>query len=220
MPVRGIDQIRIFGQPPRSAMGTCNVCQAAADPTQLVDGRCPSCDLGVGHRQLRFALDECGEIAAGATVLGVDLTPREREALLGQAARLFNYESGGAPPEMPAAGSVDLALWHRPRDRADQSRAVAEIARSLKPGGILVGVRTGDETLPPGFIRASMPAIDPVTAEAGLIDVAYKPGGHLIGLSRAARRARRNGAGTLVEDLRNRARRLLRAVVEYARRRR
>jgi hypothetical protein len=233
VPVRGIDQIRIFGQPPRSAMGTCNVCRSAAERSHPTDGRCPSCDLGVGHRQARFALDECGEIAAGATVLGVDLTPPEREALLGQAARLFNYESAPCPRaaafEMPAAGSVDVALWHRPRDRAARSRAMAEIARGLKPGGILVEVPSGageaprpanvNEKLPRGFIRASMPAIDPITAEAVLIDVVYKPGGHLIGLSRAARRARLLGAGTLVHELGNRARRLLRSVVGYARRR-
>jgi hypothetical protein len=202
LPLRRMSQVRVYGQPRRSGVGTCNICHSAVEPSDLSDDDCPTCGFGVTHRQLRFALDEYADVVAGAAVLSVGLTLAEREALLGQADSTVVRESAPGPGSdaanaSAADGSCDCAVWLGAPDQGDGARIVAEVARLLTPGGVLVRpdataghdadapppgyaalrARTVIAALPRTLFAAPMPTIDPVTTQAGWVYFIYKRGG-------------------------------------------
>jgi ubiquinone/menaquinone biosynthesis C-methylase UbiE len=92
-------------------------------------------DVGIGTGFLaEAALD------AGARVIGVDIS----EAMLDEAARKFagrpfEPRSGGVDALPLADGEVDVVLANMVLHHApDPARAIREMARALRPGGVLV----------------------------------------------------------------------------------
>jgi hypothetical protein len=161
LPVRRIAEIRVSRRPD---VVTCTICDAVWERADLAS--CPSCGLGATHRLLRFALDEYGDLFAGREVL--DLSGAG--ALLGTATRLVTDD----------AGACDAMLWlGDPGQLADLARVVDVVTRTMRPGGVFAFVGSADlEALRDRhFILARLPAIDPVTRTAGVVSLAYAPGG-------------------------------------------
>jgi hypothetical protein len=164
--VRRIRDVRIEKDPPTATAG-CNICGA-----DIAGGDCPSCRCGSAHRQLRFGLDEYGDIRVGRDVLGVNLTPAEHRAF---AVRGFH---GGL-----ADASCDGVVW---LDGGLIDVIPREASRVLRPGGVLVVA--GSDGGPhleavarslPAFIPTTVPVMDPVTGETGQLGLFYKPGGRV-----------------------------------------
>jgi hypothetical protein len=177
LPVRRIEDIRIETDPPAPIRG-CNICRADID-----GGDCPSCGLGVGHRQLQFGFDEYGDVRVGRTVLGFNLTAAEHRAF-----------AAGPAPVGPDGGldeeSCDCLVWLAEGPQlADPGRVVGELSRILRPGGVLVlGNRSPSGSEEAHHLLAgslaeltatTLAVIDPVSGTTGQLGLFYKPGGRV-----------------------------------------
>jgi hypothetical protein len=187
LPVRRVAQIRVAQ---RRGQVTCTICDARFEGPDVAGGRCPSCGLGVAHRQVRFALDEYGDIFAGRQILGLDLAPAESGALLGAASTVDGTDE-----------SCDGVLWIGDAGRPpDIARVVSLVGRILRPGGFLAfpgpadsgGTETTASAMSSAwrssedglaalrarhFVMTRLPAVDPVTKSTGVVVLAYRPGG-------------------------------------------
>lgn len=113
---------------------------------EKVAGRGPVCDLGCGPGQVARYLH-----GRGAEACGIDLSPE----MVRHAARA-NPEIGFQQGDMLALGEVadgafgGVAAFYSIHhfSRADAARALCELARVLRPGGVaLVAFHVGDESV-------------------------------------------------------------------------
>lgn len=103
---------------------------------------CPQCDSRPRHRLLRLWMDQCLELPDNAEVLhfaaepGVGAWFRERGARYRTAdiTDAFDLQIDIEATGLPDA-SVDLVIANHVLEHVDDGRALAELARILRPGG-------------------------------------------------------------------------------------
>jgi len=154
---------------------TCNVCDAVFARAAMVAGVCPSCEARVHHRRIRHVLDTYGNVFDGRTVLACGATATERYAFLRGAAKVVTFDS------QPGSGidlHMDIEHMANVPDQSydgfyavhvlsqvkDDARAVAEVARVLRPGGAFLSTVPGEADGPAVGAAASA---DGSTADIG-----------------------------------------------------
>lgn len=124
----------------------CNICGATYGKP-LINDICPSCESRARHRQILDVLSTIGNLFDGQSVLACHANPVEKQAFLSRASRVLNFDVrplGYADLQMDIQsmdkiddGSFDAFLAiHVLNHVADDRRALQEIYRVLKPGGL------------------------------------------------------------------------------------
>jgi len=123
---------------------------------------CPGCGGRARHRQILDVLARKGDVFAGRTVLACHANPLERQAFLGKAARLINFDIcpldyADLQMDIQSMDKIEDASFdaflavHVLNHVADDRKALNEIHRVLKPGGLAlltVPCRQGAATEP------------------------------------------------------------------------
>lgn len=144
---------RVFGSGSKGASfpRTCNICgyqgrfQAGGRPKRI-DARCPKCGAAERYRLLALWLDGHGAFLRSASLLhfapeaGLTSLLKQRvgryesaDIMPGRADRVLNIEAIAMPD-----ASYDCVLCSHVLEHVDDAKALAEMYRVLKPGGIVL----------------------------------------------------------------------------------
>jgi hypothetical protein len=172
----------------------CNICGTTFARQDAADGLCPACGLGPEHRGLRYILDNYGNVVQGRAVLALGATGTVPRDLLRTAADVSLLDWNGQATDetillqIPAS-TQDAVMVFRPPARATSRTFVENVARILRPGGVLVAIepaahRDTDADVPAphlaelaaaaGLIVTILPGLDPVLRETPLVVMAYR----------------------------------------------
>jgi hypothetical protein len=206
-PAVKLDHIRAAAAQPvyvaSADIATCNVCDAVFSRERIDGGRCPGCDLGAPHRQLKHVIETFGNVFDGRTVLAYKPGPAERRRILAGAACVV--EASELEIEHLRAvedGSFDAFVGLRfLGEQTSPDVAAAEIARTLTPGGVFVSIEPALEAttepddhasamvdryyrgllltdyadvLAKEFTVTAIPGFDSVTKTSGRVFLAYR----------------------------------------------
>jgi hypothetical protein len=128
---------------------TCNICDAVFARASMNSDICPGCGSRERHRQLKYVLDNYGNVFDGRSVLACYATPMERFAFLGGTTSVVNFD---VRPIHGRDLQMDIQRMDLIEDDAfdcffavhvlnhvkDDRMAMSEIARVLRKGGVFV----------------------------------------------------------------------------------
>ncbi|MBX3127605.1 MAG: methyltransferase domain-containing protein [Polyangiaceae bacterium] len=140
----------------------CTLCGALMSRDALRGDTCLGCGARARHRQLKDVFDKYGNVFDGRSVIACHATPSEKAAFLARVTRLFNFD---IRPVGYADAQLDIQNLEGVQDASfegffalhvlnhvkDDERALSEVRRVLKPGGVFVTTvphREGEPTTP------------------------------------------------------------------------